>query len=1089
MSGEPDPLGISRSAPREALEPPTDEDLEARAKAPDDSAHRRAFADPERRFGRYVLVSVLGQGSHGIVHRAWDPQLERPVAIKVLSRLDEQTRARFHREVKALARLRHPNVVPVFDAGELEGRPFFVMDLVAGKTLDAVCEEPLEPRAAARLIRSVAAGVAAAHEQGIIHRDLKPSNIIVTPSGEPVVVDFGLARLADAGPGLTASGVSHGTPAYAAPEQHEGRTAAIGPATDVYALGATLHHALTGEPPFEASSPAELTISVLRRPPEPPSRKNPAVPSALDAIVLRALAKDPASRHPSARELVEELDRFIASPDVADVVHPSAGKRIGPYEVVREVGFGGSATVYEARDFKGEKVALKVLRTRGGDAFQRFERERRLHERLGEEEGFVPILDAGATKDGGYIVMPFMTGGTLRDRLDAGPLPIADALSIGRALAAALTVAHGRGIVHRDLKPENVLFTARPEAKGAPDGVPLVSDLGLAKHFRKDVTGASESQSLSQTGAARGTPCYMAPEQFSDSKSIGPPADVYAWGAILYECLTGERLHEGENILQMLAAVDSGTHTPIPDLRADAPAPLVAIVERAIDKDPNVRFADGAALLAALRPERRARRSSRAVLAVAFGGALMGGLLVHALGAATAPRTQPPAVAPPAPPPPPDLSPAVELEIGRAADLSRAARALEASDPARALETWERVLDSTQATLDELLEARRRVRALHARVPPNTDPRKAGVWRARVLVFPRTVLWKPDGAGSWDCPLLPEDRKSIEASRASFERLVLELSRGWLRLELEVVESTDTVTELSGLGVGPFMPWSQILPADATRGIEAGKYDAVVAYVPMGPRQGGIPRLTSTMASDWFDRPGAACYGVLPIFERDDELVNQPGALELNMLVHMLRSSFEDAHGWPTGLFPRPDGYYEAYPECPDECWSRKGHVSPRLEFFRHVLCEHATPRMLRAATIRAHAANPWNGADLRAFRVKGTRVSFESPRRRFEVAQHVGKTFEGRKVPGLETWVTSAEEQDVRVLATSDKPGRILVNGVVVAQLAESVESGRFRLNEGTTSIVFECLEPTERWRISARLIAANGLPAPGVTVRGSPP
>jgi serine/threonine protein kinase len=178
--------------------------------------------------------------------------------------------------------------------------------------------------------------------------------------------------------------------------------------------------------------------------------------------------------------------------------------RIGPYEVVKEIGRGGAGIVLRARGPDGHERALKVLKDSSGQRLARFERERRLLSSLGESDGFVPLLDAGDSNHGPYIVMPFVPGGTLRDRL-RGPLGIAATEKLAREVAAAMARAHERGIVHRDLKPENILFAA--------DGRALVADLGLAKHFDRDAPGASASVSLSREGWLRGTAGYMSPEQ------------------------------------------------------------------------------------------------------------------------------------------------------------------------------------------------------------------------------------------------------------------------------------------------------------------------------------------------------------------------------------------------------------------------------------------------------------------------------------------------------------------------------------------------------------------------------------------------
>ncbi|MBI3723507.1 serine/threonine protein kinase, partial [bacterium] len=204
--------------------------------------------------------------------------------------------------------------------------------------------------------------------------------------------------------------------------------------------------------------------------------------------------------------------------------------RVGAYEVLSEIGRGGGGCVLRARARDGSEVALKLLHRRkeGDAALARFERETRLLAAMGETDGFVPVLDAGEAPEGAFLVMPLLTGGTLRDRL-RGPLGIDETISLGLALARALGRAHAKGIVHRDVKPENVIFTG--------DGRPLVAALGLAKHFVREGPSAPLSVSLSRAGEIRGTFGYASPEQLRDAKSVGPTSDVFSLGSILYECL------------------------------------------------------------------------------------------------------------------------------------------------------------------------------------------------------------------------------------------------------------------------------------------------------------------------------------------------------------------------------------------------------------------------------------------------------------------------------------------------------------------------------------------------------------------------
>ncbi len=248
--------------------------------------------------------------------------------------------------------------------------------------------------------------------------------------------------------------------------------------------------------------------------------------------------------------------------------------------------------VYRGRGPGGVEVAIKLVTRGDARGAAMFDRERRLLALLGEAEGFVPILDSGTSPRGAFIVMAYLPGGTLRDRLHRGPLPAAEVAALGRTLGAALGAAHARGIVHRDLKPENVLFTA--------EGRPLIADLGLAKHWDREADGASQTVSISRDGSRLGTAGYMAPEQIADAKSAGPPADVFALGATLYECVTGVACFDGDTVVEILTKIHKGERKPIRSLVPGTPAALVRVIDRALATDTAARYADGAALARAL---------------------------------------------------------------------------------------------------------------------------------------------------------------------------------------------------------------------------------------------------------------------------------------------------------------------------------------------------------------------------------------------------------------------------------------------------------------------------------------------------------
>jgi serine/threonine-protein kinase len=262
----------------------------------------------------YELLGVLGRGGMGVVYRARQLGFNRVVALKMIRAAGGEAgeRARFRVEAQAVARLRHPNIVQVFDTGEADGCPYFSMEYLEGGSLaDRARAEPLPPRRAAEVVEALARAIHHAHERGVIHRDLKPSNVLLDSGGTPKVADFGLARLLDADVTRTASQVVLGTACYMAPEQAAGRSRDVGPATDVYGLGAVLYELLTGRPPVEGDSWAAVLERVRTAEPVEPRRRRPEVSRDLEAVCLKALAKEPARRYASAQDLADDLRRFL----------------------------------------------------------------------------------------------------------------------------------------------------------------------------------------------------------------------------------------------------------------------------------------------------------------------------------------------------------------------------------------------------------------------------------------------------------------------------------------------------------------------------------------------------------------------------------------------------------------------------------------------------------------------------------------------------------------------------------------------------------------------------------------------------------
>ena len=276
---------------------------------------QRKRLDAAPGLSRYELRQRVGEGATATVYHAWDRELERPVAVKLLRdevSLDPIGRQRFQKEVEAAMKLYHPNLVSVFAAGEAAGRPYLVMELVKGRTLtEIIRQRRFDVREMVQVIEQAARGVAAAHARGIIHRDLKPANILVTMSGAVKVMDFGLARDTDgAKTAATAAGSALGTPMYMAPEQVSAKPST--PRTDVYALGIILYEGLTGIPPHAGRGIMEIYKKTMLEMPPPPSTKNPKVSPRLDAIVMKTLQKTPDLRHPEGGALADDLAAFLA---------------------------------------------------------------------------------------------------------------------------------------------------------------------------------------------------------------------------------------------------------------------------------------------------------------------------------------------------------------------------------------------------------------------------------------------------------------------------------------------------------------------------------------------------------------------------------------------------------------------------------------------------------------------------------------------------------------------------------------------------------------------------------------------------------
>jgi serine/threonine protein kinase len=526
----------------------------------------------------YEVLEELGRGGMGVVYKARQVSSDRLVALKVMrdgALAGPQERARFRIEAAAAARMRHPNIVQIYEVGEHQGRPYFAMELVEGGSLDKhLAGRPQPALEAARLVRTLALAVQHAHEKNIVHRDLKPANILLQrtedrgqrtgeegPAGSasvlcslssvlsPKITDFGLAKRLDSeSTALTQDGAVLGTASYMAPEQAAGRVHEIGPAVDVYALGAVLYELLTGRPPLQADSWHQALEQVLHDEPAPPTRLRPEVPRDLETVCLKCLEKEPRRRYASAGELADDLGRFLEGKPVAAVPLGERERlarlaaREG-YEVVGAIGRGPRSTVYRALygPLK-QPMAVKVF---AAGACTREEWDARL--RQGAElwaalahPHVVQVQRAGWWDGAPYVAVEYVAQGSLANNFAGPRYTVPPALRLVEQLAEVAVYLHRQGVVHGNLKPSNVLLAA--------DGIPRVVDFRPTGGLFQGPLPADDSDSA---GLA-----YLAPELVEDPGAEPQPyTDIYGLGMILYELLTGRPPFAGATARETLEQV------------------------------------------------------------------------------------------------------------------------------------------------------------------------------------------------------------------------------------------------------------------------------------------------------------------------------------------------------------------------------------------------------------------------------------------------------------------------------------------------------------------------------------------------------
>ncbi|MBI4706220.1 MAG: serine/threonine protein kinase, partial [Deltaproteobacteria bacterium] len=605
----------------------------------------------------YELVRYLGAGGTGAVYEALRADGRR-VAVKVLFGVEpaapgSEILGRYRREVSVLATLESPHIVPVIDAGldARRGLPFLVMPLLLGLDVLELVRRvgALHPTLAVRIARQACRALEAAHGAGVVHRDIKPANLFLDHDRDGRVtvrlLDFGVAKWRADNIDITQTGTLLGTPRYMAPEQMQGAKQ-VDARADLWGLGATLYHALSGAVPYaDAATVAEVCIAVMTRDLPALQERAPWIDPALAAVVHGALLRDREARCPSATALHDALGPLTAGSDElgAGMLHgapaelrvrrapragllsswrqtepsrapdtvpeaaadPLLGRSVaGRYTLLRRLGGGGMGAVYEAEDEGGRRFAVKVLDPQrvgtGAVALARFVREARALTSIASEH-VVRVIEVG-TDPGAempYIVMERLQGldlGVVIER--QGPLaPCTAARLLGQA-ARGLGTAHRLGLVHRDIKPANLFLHELPSGQIAVK----ICDFGIVKRIRATDDEETTAQ-LTRAGGVVGSPAYMSPEQAKDARDIDVRTDVWSLGVSLFRALSGTLPWAGrDSVGELIVAICTEPLPHLQDLAPWVPAGLAEIVHRAMRRDPAERFQSMDELARALEP-------------------------------------------------------------------------------------------------------------------------------------------------------------------------------------------------------------------------------------------------------------------------------------------------------------------------------------------------------------------------------------------------------------------------------------------------------------------------------------------------------
>lgn len=554
---------------------------------------------------RYEILGPLGSGGMGQVYRARRLRLEDEVAIKVMQGAEHappELHERFLRESRACAQLRHPGIVGILDFGvDARRQPYMVMELLSGPSLaeEIALQAPMPPARVAGIVSSVAAALQLAHDQGITHRDLKPANIVLHryDTGERVykVIDFGLAVIKSASDAtrLTDPNLFIGTMAYAAPEQIRGEP--ITAAADIYALGVIIYEMLTGVRPFDAEDRITLLNQVLTVRPVKPTERGADLPPAVDDVLMRALAKDPAERWPSVTDFAAALEA-AAGVGQAPAAAPDTGL-LARYELGAPLGRGrlGSLVYRGLHRALGVPVAIRVLKRDEQPHWEAVRARFLLEARTLQvaHPSLLQVRDFGEDDRSVFLVTDLVDGPSLRQALAAdAPFPWARARELVAQALDAVAALHRRGGFIAGVNPDMIRLTSEEGRERI-----VMSTAGIRSV--QDVLKTMREQELRGHEASEQELPYVAPEVLM-GRAPDARADVFTMGVLAYEMATGSLPYRAPSMPELLGQMLQATPAAPASLNGDIPPACSDAILRAVSGRAAERFESARELAGAL---------------------------------------------------------------------------------------------------------------------------------------------------------------------------------------------------------------------------------------------------------------------------------------------------------------------------------------------------------------------------------------------------------------------------------------------------------------------------------------------------------